>query len=74
MLILLQLSCRWINFEKIVDTLVAQNTHHIDIKKLQTLARDVCFIVDEQEFFNIVCNIVCNILENYLSKNTCIFR
>jgi len=41
---------RWFNFEKIVEALVAENVYHMDVEKLRSYARDVCFIEDEDQF------------------------
>lgn len=41
---------RWLNFEKVIDTLIAQNIYHTNVELLQTYARDLCFIEDEDEF------------------------
>ena len=49
-----RLSCRWVHFEKIVKTLVEQNTHYIDKDKLQTYAKDDCLITDEDEFITMM--------------------
>ena len=44
------LSSRWLNFEKVVDALVAKNINHISLEQLRTHARNVCFIEGRVEF------------------------
>ena len=41
---------RWLNFEKVVDALVAKNINHIRLEQLRAHARKVCFIEDMDEF------------------------
>ena len=41
---------RWFNFEKVIETLVAENIYHMQLEQLQTYAKEVCFIEDEEEF------------------------
>ena len=45
---------RWLNFEKVIEALVAQNTHHTNVEPLQILAKEVCFIQDEEEFYTML--------------------
>jgi hypothetical protein len=44
------LSFRWFNFEKVVEALVAENVYHMNLEQLQTYAKEVCFIEDEDQF------------------------
>lgn len=46
----LWLSFRWFNFEKVVEALVAKNIYHMNLEQLQTHAKEVCFIEDEDQF------------------------
>jgi len=41
---------RWFNFEKVVEALVADNIYHMNVEQLQTYAKEVCFIDDEDQF------------------------
>lgn len=41
---------RWFNFEKVVEALVAKNIYHMKLEQLQTYAKEVCFIGDEDQF------------------------
>ncbi|KAJ7384884.1 hypothetical protein OS493_019564, partial [Desmophyllum pertusum] len=41
---------RWFNFEKVVEALVAKNIYHMNLEQLQTYAKEVCFIEDEDQF------------------------
>ncbi|KAJ7315646.1 hypothetical protein OS493_038479 [Desmophyllum pertusum] len=41
---------RWFNFEKVVEALVAKNTYHMSLEQLQTYAKEVCFVEDEDQF------------------------
>ncbi|XP_022809187.1 uncharacterized protein LOC111346088 isoform X5 [Stylophora pistillata] len=41
---------RWFNFEKVIESLVAENVYHTNIANLQTYAKDVCFIEDDEQF------------------------
>ena len=43
-------SFRWFNFEKVVEALVAENVYHMNVEQLQTYAKEVCFIEDEDQF------------------------
>lgn len=45
---------RWFNFEKIIEALVAKNIYHMQLEQLQTYAKEVCFIEDEEEFNTMV--------------------
>lgn len=36
--------------EKVIEALVAENIYHMHLEQLQTYAKDVCFIEDEEEF------------------------
>ena len=42
---------RWFNFEKVVKALVAENVYHMNVEQLQTYAKEVCFIEDEDQFY-----------------------
>ena len=44
------LSSRWLNFEKVVDALVAKNINHISLEQLRAHVRKVCFVKDRDEF------------------------
>ena len=41
---------RWLNFEKVLENMVAQNIFHTNVEQLQTYAREVCYIEDDEEF------------------------
>ena len=41
---------RWLNFERVIEALVAQNIHHTNVEELQTRAMEVCLIKDKEEF------------------------
>ena len=41
---------RWLNFEKVVDALVAKNINHIRLEQLRAHAGKVCFVKDRDEF------------------------
>ena len=41
---------RWFNFEKVIEALVAENVYHTNTVHLQTYAKDVCFIEDDEQF------------------------
>ena len=41
---------RWVNFEKVIEALVADNVYHTNTVHLQTYAKDVCFIEDDEQF------------------------
>ena len=47
---LLSLLFRWFNFEKVIEALVAKNVYHMSLEQLQTYAKEVCFIEDEDQF------------------------
>jgi len=38
-----------LNFEKVVETLVAEKTYYLQLEQLQTIIQKVCFIDDENE-------------------------
>ena len=42
---------RWFNFEMVVEDLVGKNVYHINVEQLQTYAKEVCFIEDEDQFY-----------------------
>ena len=41
---------RWFNFEKFIEAFVAENIYHMQLEQLQTYAKEVCFVEDEEEF------------------------
>ncbi|XP_022809132.1 uncharacterized protein LOC111346088 isoform X2 [Stylophora pistillata] len=41
---------RWFNFEKVIEALVDGNIYHTNTAHLQTYAKDVCFIEDDEQF------------------------
>ena len=45
---------RWLNFERVIEALVAERIYHINLEQLQRYAREECFIVDEYEFTTLV--------------------
>ncbi|KAJ7358691.1 hypothetical protein OS493_022129 [Desmophyllum pertusum] len=45
---------RWLNFEKVLEALVAEHIYHMNLEQLQRYAREVCFIDDEDEFTTLV--------------------
>ena len=49
-LYLLHLLARWVNFERVIERLVAQQTYQTNVDQLQIYAKDDCFIEDEDEF------------------------
>ena len=40
---------RWLNFERVVDALVATQTYLMDLDQLVAVIRQVCYIDDEEE-------------------------
>ena len=40
---------RWFNFEKVVQTLIAEKVHYLNLEQLQGIIQKVCFIEDEDE-------------------------
>jgi len=38
-----------LNFEKVVETLVAEKTYYLQLEQLQAIIQKVCFIDDENE-------------------------
>ena len=42
---------RWFNFEKVIEALVAENVHYMNVEQLQKYAKEVCFIQDEDQFY-----------------------
>ena len=45
---------RWFNFEKVIEALVAKNVYHTNTVHLQTYAKDVCFIEDDEQFYTML--------------------
>ena len=45
---------RWFNFEKVIEALVADNVYHTNTVHLQTYAKDVCFIEDDEQFYTML--------------------
>ena len=45
---------RWFNFEKVIEALVADNVYHTNTVHLQTYAKDVCFIEDDEQYFTML--------------------
>ncbi|KAJ7358723.1 hypothetical protein OS493_022167 [Desmophyllum pertusum] len=45
---------KWLNFEKVIEALVAEHIYHMNLEQLQRYAREVCFIDDEDEFTTLV--------------------
>ena len=45
---------RWLNFEKVLNALLAKKVCHLNLRELQTYVRDKCFINDEEEFTTMV--------------------
>ena len=41
---------RWFNFEKVIEALVADDVYHTNTVHLQTYAKDVCCIEDDEQF------------------------
>lgn len=41
---------RWFNFEKVIEALVAKSVYHMKFAQLQTYAKEVCFIEDDDQF------------------------
>ena len=39
----------WLNFEKVVEVLVAEKTYYLQLEQLQTIIQKVCFIDNENE-------------------------
>ena len=48
------LKSRWLNFEKVLNALLSKKVYHLNLRELQTHARDNCFINDEEEFTTMV--------------------
>ena len=48
------LKSRWLNFEKVLNALLSKKVYHLNLRELQTYARDNCFINDEEEFTTMV--------------------
>lgn len=40
---------RWFNFEKVVQALNGNNTFYLNVKDLQVIVKEVCFVKDETE-------------------------
>ena len=45
---------RWLNFEKVINALLSKEVHHLNIKELQSYAKEKCFIDDDEEFTTMV--------------------
>ena len=45
----LHLVCRWLNFEKVVQALTANNVNYLNVDDLQDIIEKVCFIRDKVE-------------------------
>ena len=45
---------RWFHFEKVIKALVAKNVYHTNTVHLQTYAKDVCFIEDDEQFYTML--------------------
>ncbi|KAJ7358686.1 hypothetical protein OS493_022123, partial [Desmophyllum pertusum] len=45
---------KWLNFERIIEALVAKRIYHMNLEQLQRYAREECFIDDEDEFTTLV--------------------
>ena len=45
---------RWLNFENVLSALLSKKVYHLNLKELQTYARNNCFINDEKEFTTMV--------------------
>ena len=43
------LPLRWFNFEKVIKALIAKKTYYLNLKQLQTIIQEVCFIRNENE-------------------------
>ena len=41
---------RWFNFEKVIEALVAKNVYHMNVAQLQSYAKLVCFVDDDDQF------------------------
>lgn len=41
---------RWFNFEKVIEALVAKKVFYTSVERLQTYAKEVCFIEDDDQF------------------------
>jgi len=50
----LLLFTRWLHFEKVINALLSEPVYFLSIKKLRTLAKEKCFIDDEEEFTTMV--------------------
>ena len=64
---------RWFNFEKVIETLVAENIYHMQLEQLQTYAKEVCFIEDEEEF-NTMLNFYHNLGKIVKHRNTVVLK
>ncbi|KAJ7347146.1 hypothetical protein OS493_040149, partial [Desmophyllum pertusum] len=45
---------KWLNFERVIEALVAERIYYMNLEHLQRYAREVCFIDDEDEFTTLV--------------------
>ena len=48
------LKSRWLNFEKVLNSLLSKKVYHLNLRKLQTYVKDNCYINDEEEFTTMV--------------------
>lgn len=64
---------RWFNFEKVIEALVAANIYHMQLEQLQTHAKEVCFIEDEEEF-NTMLNFYHNLGMIVRHRNTVVLK
>lgn len=64
---------RWFNFEKVLEALVAENIYHMQLEQLQTYAKEVCFIEDEEEF-NTMLNFYHNLGMIVRHRNTVVLK
>ena len=64
---------RWFNFEQVIEALVAENIYHMHLEQLQTYAKDVCFIEDEEEF-NTMLNFYHNLGVIVKHRNTVVLK
>ncbi|KAJ7358677.1 hypothetical protein OS493_022112 [Desmophyllum pertusum] len=44
---------KWLNFEKVIEALVAEHIYHMNLEQLQRYAREVCFIDDEERIHHL---------------------
>ncbi|KAJ7358684.1 hypothetical protein OS493_022119 [Desmophyllum pertusum] len=49
-----EIPIKWLNFERVIEALVAKRIYHMNLEQLQSYAREECFIDDENEFTTMI--------------------